>query len=936
MSSSLKFSKMLSQTATFAWVVFGIGWACAQDGVFDASFDVGLGPDGTIEALAVQRDGKILVGGSFSNFAGFPRLCLARLNDTGAVDFGFACEPGPNGTIYKLHPSSDGKVIVLGEFTEIGGEPRLGIARLNADGSADPTFDGSEQPVNSYGLSWPLLIKTVIQPDGKLLLAGFFQSVRGLSVSGVARLNADGSVDTSFQPFPGTTYSQASDLVLQPDGKMIIVGEFARSPDDPERNLLRLNPDGSEDYTFSAPEGLSGGRLALQENGDLILTSSSTIRRLSVDGIWNSDEDLVVYPYFYDLFSGPGDRMYLFGTSEYGGMPTGDLVRINRDGTRDWSFDTGIFRGIDALAFQPDGKLLVASTFTTAEGNSRTSIARLFESSPGSIVHFEQLSYSTSETNTSLSFRVIRGGATNLPASTGYRTVEESALAGVDFVARTGRVEFAFGERFRTVEVPVIDDLVGAESHRNFGVVLENPGKGVSLVAPSATVGVIQDNDHLDLSFSPGAIGEIRSMLLLPQDRLLVSGQFTNIGGIARYRIARLDSSGAVDMEFDPENRLRILANGMALGPDSSILVAGGFTNVAGLSRQSIARLSWNGSVAEDFVPPEWLGFVSRLGLQPDGKVVILTKTSRVEKRGSLVRLNADGSHDTSFLPELGALSNTVSAFAIQPDGRLLATVGARSPTNLTLLRLQADGSIDQSYAGAVFPPWSTAESITLQNDGRVIVALGSDWVPRQLRRFNTDGTEDPSWHGPDFWSFPWVGIVGTSTFSIDVVLTLPDRRVVVAGALQVRAGTDHFGVVRLNPDGSVDDRFNPGRFEGLASLPSWPIFGGGAVQEDGNLILGGLFRLDVETARTNLVRIPPGPPLVSAASFENVVVEPNQAPRIRLRFEGTQFFVVEASIDFAEWQPIYTNSSSRLIHTIVDSADPQPRYRFYRAVPWR
>jgi uncharacterized delta-60 repeat protein len=110
-------------------------------------------------------DGKILIGGAFTNYNGTPRNGIARLNADGSLDNGFNPASGADGSAFILAQQLDGKILFGGDFTL----PRKSIARLNADGSLDTGFNpgtGADHQVNIITL----------QPDGKILIGGLSQA----------------------------------------------------------------------------------------------------------------------------------------------------------------------------------------------------------------------------------------------------------------------------------------------------------------------------------------------------------------------------------------------------------------------------------------------------------------------------------------------------------------------------------------------------------------------------------------------------------------------------------------------------------------------------------------------------------------------------------------------------------------------------------------
>ena len=163
----------------------------------DAGFNPGT--DGAVACFATQPDGKILVGGVyFATLAGQSRMSIGRLNADGTLDTAFNPPGGANDPIQALAVQADGKIVVGGRFTTLGGVSRNRIGRLNADGTLDTSFD---PPGGADGIVWAL----VVQPDGKIVVGGNFTTLGGVATSYLQRLNADGTPDASFNGPGGGT-----------------------------------------------------------------------------------------------------------------------------------------------------------------------------------------------------------------------------------------------------------------------------------------------------------------------------------------------------------------------------------------------------------------------------------------------------------------------------------------------------------------------------------------------------------------------------------------------------------------------------------------------------------------------------------------------------------------------------------------------------------
>ena len=158
----------------------------------------------------------------------------------GQLDASFDPGAGPNGAVGRLFIQQDQKILIVGGFTGMAGVQRRGIARLDGNGTVDPSFD----PSQALGQRWVGAISFLgQQPDGKLVVGGYFTNQDGTAAPGGVRLGVDGSVDPTFHP-PSTIQAIAA---LLPDGKMI-----------PSTPLMRLNPDGSPDLTFVPPAEFLG------------------------------------------------------------------------------------------------------------------------------------------------------------------------------------------------------------------------------------------------------------------------------------------------------------------------------------------------------------------------------------------------------------------------------------------------------------------------------------------------------------------------------------------------------------------------------------------------------------------------------------------------------------------------------------------------------
>jgi uncharacterized delta-60 repeat protein len=188
------------------------------DGTLDESFDIGDGATGIVSGLALQPDGKILAVGKITSFDNRTFGGLVRLLPDGSVDESFKCGVGDKAEVFAVNVLADGKILIGGNFTSFNGVAVNRIARLNPDGTVDTGFDPGSGPDDT-------IIGFAVQPDGKIVIGGDFTQIQGIPLHRIARLEADGSLDKSFNSGTGADHSVWR-VALQPDGKILIVGAF--------------------------------------------------------------------------------------------------------------------------------------------------------------------------------------------------------------------------------------------------------------------------------------------------------------------------------------------------------------------------------------------------------------------------------------------------------------------------------------------------------------------------------------------------------------------------------------------------------------------------------------------------------------------------------------------------------------------------------------
>jgi len=728
-----------------------------QSGSVDFSFnpnDVGFGGgvNHEVNRVLVQPDKKIIISGYFLGYNGYSRNYIARLNEDGSLDTSFDPGSGANGYVLASALQPDGKIIIGGYFTSFNGTIRNHIARLNSDGSVDESFDpGNGADNNVYSIA--------IQPDGRIVIGGNFTAVSAVPVNRIARINSNGTLDESFNSGTGAD-SDVLNTLIQQDGKTIISGNFTAINGTSRNRIARLNSDGTLDADFDPGTG-----------------ANSKISTM----VLQSDEKLIIGGSF----------------TSFNGTTRKYIARLNSNGTVDGTFNPGNGPNnfVQSAIMQPDGRILIAGNFTTYNGVLRSHLASL-------------------NAGGSLDNSFDPGTGANDYLSIVTLQSDGKMIVGGNFSSYNGR-------------------------------------KGIHELARLEADGTI------DSAFNPGTAADdwVEAIAMQPDGKVIIGGYFLTYNNISRSRIARLNSDGSLDFTFDPGGGANGGVTEIALQPDGKIIIAGAFTNVNGMPRHFIARLNTDGSIDTSFDPnggPS--GGVTTILIQPDGKIIIgggfTSYAGTTINR--IARLNADGSLDNSFNPGSGA-GALVLATAHQADGKII--VGGQF-TNYVgsgkkyLVRLNTDGSLDNTFnkgvGGDSFP-----YTISIQDDSKIIIGglfTSYDGVPKKyITRLNDDGSLDSSFN------------TGTGPNGPVVSTSLQYGKVTITGVFGLINGTGRNSMARLNPNGSLDNSFVP--TGGAANIL------GAVLQDDNKLVIVGRFTEVGTVGRNRIARICVSPIVTSVVS---------------------------------------------------------------------
>lgn len=229
------------------------------NGVRDASFNVGSGFDNgpyevRIQDINLQADGKVLVVGEFNSYNGTSINNIVRLNTNGTIDnqFNNALTGATSGNVYKTLELADGKILVGGSFFSYNNDhTKQYFIRVNANGTVDNTFNPSGQKVTGAITA----VKNILQQpnDKKILIAGTFSQYGTITTNNLARLDENGSLDTEFATNLGAGFNNTvNKIVLLANGKILVVGDFTAFNNNTDiKYIARLNANGTLDETFN-------------------------------------------------------------------------------------------------------------------------------------------------------------------------------------------------------------------------------------------------------------------------------------------------------------------------------------------------------------------------------------------------------------------------------------------------------------------------------------------------------------------------------------------------------------------------------------------------------------------------------------------------------------------------------------------------------------
>ncbi|MFH1117022.1 MAG: VCBS domain-containing protein, partial [Pseudomonadota bacterium] len=673
-----------------------------SDGTYDTSFGTNgivitavSSSDDCARSVAIQSDGKIVVAGlalngSTSDFA------LVRYNSDGSLDDTFDGDSdtgngivttdigGSNDYGYSVGIQSDNKIVVAG-YTVSGSYAEVALVRYDSFGRLDTTFDADGNldgiVTQNIGNRSDFGYSLAIQSDDKIVVAGFAADYSTNGKVAVLRYDGDGRLDTSFDGDSGTgngivltdiggSNDLARAVALQSDGKIVVAGySYTGSHDD--FAMVRYDGDGRLDTTFDAdgklttPVGDANGRamaVAIQADGRIVAAGYS---------------------------SEPGDNFA--------------VVRYNDGGSLDTSFSgdgkvTSVNFGRDsgeAVAIQPDGKIVVAGTakdlncdFAVARYNADGTLDTTFDGDGWATVTDFDRAYSVA-----------------------IQSDGKIVVVGQTYISGSGGWNFA---------------LVRYNSDGSLDTSFDGDGKVTTPINGGAYA---------------------KSVAIMSDNKIVVVGTGHN-GSNWDLAVVRYNSDGSLDTEFDGDGIVLTALSAGSYDYGYAVAVQSNGQIVA-LGSFGLVRYTSNGSVDTSFGDNgvRYLDtyFAYSLAIQADDKIVAVGSDwddSLDDYVFAVYRCTANGSLDTSFsgdgkvMTDVGSSFDRARSVTIQPDGMIVVAgeTEIASESDLAVVRYTSAGNLDTSFGDNgittinVGNAGDSGNSVAIQPDGRIVVAGTSQY----------------------------------------------------------------------------------------------------------------------------------------------------------------------------------------------------------------
>lgn len=576
-----------------------------SDGSLVESFEFTYNVPTTIERMQVLANGNLIVSG---------RTYILEVNSTGAVTNEFYISGG----IFDLLIQNDQKIVAVGDFDD---DDFTNIVRLNSDFTLDNTFNQAISVDNT--------IRQIEVHQNKLLIAGNFTLVNGMSTNDVARLELDGTKDATFDSGDGTNEFITHIEVFSND--KIIVGPYVGQFDgyfEPS-GVMSLNTDGSPDWTFNPSNEINSGSQDLARFGDDMLAivfesygsggSAYVIHRLLPDG--------GKHPTFSPIqVTAGGIQDYIFPISDgflvserpLDGNPSG-LTKYNASGVKESGFQVPIARyGTASKASKNGDEIVLMGNFFKVDDHETRNVVKL--NSEGMVMSSFKVDYMSYFPNQLL-------------------------------LDNNGRVYFSTDLEFVRLQADgALDPTFTYTGPHQVRQIVQYKTDDLLIWTQGQTLYQINQDGSIDNSFTYAAIpsatsGGNMAFDVAPDNTIINNSLYFD--GAVKSEIRRLLPDGSVDLSFDDVigangdvQDFKILGNG-------EIVLHGRFTEYQGISVSNMIKIDHNGNLVGDFTTSNW--FPIRTEFVSWGNNVIIMGGNAATFDTMIEKWSVEGVKDETF-----------------------------------------------------------------------------------------------------------------------------------------------------------------------------------------------------------------------------------------------------------------------------------------------
>ncbi len=924
-----------------------------SDGSLDTTFDPGLGLESAVRTIVLDFDDTILIGGVFSSIQGKTKHSVARIKPDGMLETKFDVGIGANGPIYALALQQDGKILAGGDFTEFGDYLSSRITRLNSDGSSDPTINFGSG-ANGF------IASIAVQADRQILIGGGFTDFDGSPRKHLARIyggstTGSGSLEFLIPAYTVLEYQTNAVVIVRRTGGLSgVVGvTLAMEPITAEPGVDYL--DISTNLVFGTGESFK--KVWIPVVNDNIAEPDKKLRLVLTNftgGVLSGNQPFsVVTVVSEDSIIQFSEASYSVNETAVGSRAT---VSIRREGvtalpvsvtfrTQDGTatagsdytavnttvvFDVGQTMAVASVPiiddFSDEGNetivLILSAGGSGAEIPQPMATLTISDNDYEPGVLSLSPAVSVSEGDGSATVTVSRTGGRAGVVGIEYWTNDGSANSGFDYSPVSGTLLFLDGELTKTVKIPINQDTK-IEGNETVSISINNATGGASLGSVVTTTITINDDDFgpgsFDTSFSvpggiKGAAATVRTLRLLENGKLLIGGSFNSVGGSTRNNHARLLTNGVIDSTYSSGAGIGSV-NGTTLSSSGKIYFGYNTGSYVGLAMA-------NGTIDTVFNQNVGLnGPVYAVLPQADGKLIVGGSYS--QPASGLIRLDRNGELDISFNPD-GGIGGSIQVLVPSENGSFYAGGTFSSVGGLPrsgLVRILPTGLLDNTFFTGLTGNGSVNCVLPLP-DGKLLVAgefTKFNGVNRtRLVRITQSGKVDTEFNP------------ASANGTIRALALAPNGKLYIAGDFTSVSGEARVRVALLNVDGSLDIGFDPGQG------PDGTVYDL-ALQSDGQLLLAGSFAkvngfASPGLARVNGERQKANAPVVT---IEYAIEERDGLLYNRIRLlitsEIGREYTLEYSNDLTSWQPLTVKVAEETTTEILDSTEYNVGMRYYR-----